>query len=782
MGVDIADINSDQRDDIVVVDMLPSKNSRQKTMLGSMNIDKYKLSLTEGYNSQFIRNTLQLNNGIDPTTNTSLPFSEVGAYYKIHESDWSWSPLIADFDNDGISDLFISNGYGKNITDLDFVNYTSNTTGFGSKAKAIDHLKSQIKNLPSVKLSNRLYLNVSDKVPGLDIGEPNITNGVAYADLDNDGDLDLVLNNINQNSHILVNDSNPKHNHFTVKLNGPSLNPTAIGSKLSLTLIDGQQITKYVSPVRSYMSTMDSRLFFGLGTNSPASLKVLWPDGSLSQIELESNSSNLDIDYKTSAKVKKQTPSTVFSNYSGPEEILDSGVSDNALNDFDLQALLLKPCNIKKPHATIHNDELLITKGDSIYLKVQRGDKWHTTKAKKVDSGHITHMAIGKWKNDIENAIYVTSYNQSLLAETKAELIVLDFDNDFKELARWPLPVGIYSLELFNHVLHDEPIVALAKYPSARHYPIAKGNSLLFYDLSGNDITLNLGLELGSACITDIDIIDINGDNTEDIFITSEWNHPIILTQDKVSGKLNKLAAGLEQYTGLWQSALIEDIDKDGDLDIFLSNFGTNNRYFASKQNPLKIAIEDLDGNGDIDPLIGVFNPSENKYYPYHTRDDLSKTLSLIKKHFNSYSDFGNASFDDLLNIFGNNQKQLYASTTESILLKNSGNFTFEKVELPKEVQYSIVNHVSSLDFDLDGDTDFLLSSNLDNMETHNGRLDALNTLVLIQKDSMVFKSLTSREHGLNLPSPNYQSLTTDSSDLIISSADGVHFFKKNDL
>lgn len=771
MGVDIADINADELEDIVVVDMLPNQNARQKTMLSEMNFDKYQLSLKENYNSQFIRNTLQIHNGFNPE-GIEIPFSEIGANLKIHETDWSWSPIILDYDNDTKADLFITNGYGKNITDLDFINYNSNSGGFGSTENAIENIKEQIRKLPSVDLANCLFLNVSDGNPQLiTSSQKAISNGAAYADLDNDGDLDIVVNNLNKKSEIIINSST--NNSFKIDINGDDFNKDAIGSKVTLNLKNGKKMVRRISPVRSYMSSMDKSLIFGIGDNTILSMEIDWPNGEYSHMTLDGALDNITLDYKHISKIQRPQKSNKESNAFTQEMVLEINSKNRTDLEYDVQPLLTKPCLEEQPLMIKRGPEVFIANYKDEIVKFNTSDPGSTlTSIIKLNGFVVTDVKWAKPNDSDTNVIHFVATKQEKNGSALSKFFILDIVNS-KIIKEWNLDAGIYKFDFINLDDDKDKEIILAHYPTSKDYPNSKGNSLSFYDQQGNSLSPTIP-EFKNLCITSIETVDINGDKRNDIVVNGEWMSPKFLIQ-KEGGTEFQLYDQLYDYKGLWQQTLVEDIDGDGDKDLLLLNIGTNTRYNASKQNPLKIVSDDLDQNGRIDPILINFNESEKEYYTYHSRDDIAKVLPLIKNNYNSYEAFGNASADEIINGLKMDVNFKSAYTMESILLEQRENFHFEKVNLPKEVQYSFLNAAKFHDIDDDQDFDIILLTNNENIETNNGMLDALNTLVLQNIDSLKFESVPLKNSGIIIQEPTYGLIQADENSFFISSSKGIY-------
>lgn len=769
MGVDIADINNDQLDDILVVDMLPSQNSRQKTMLGAMNYDKYKLSLKEGYNPQFIQNTLQLAASVD--SKLSRTYNSISRAVNVHETDWSWSPLIADFDNDTDADIYITNGYGKDITDLDFVNYSANPVGFGTKELAVQKIKEQIDKLPDVKLSNvffeqKEYLQFSRNSQF----NKSITNGAVFSDLDNDGDLDIVQNNLNQNANILINKTQG-NNFLKVVLKQNGSNTSSLGSRVSVQLSNEKWLSKMHAPVRSYLSTMDYDLIFGLGEHEVLSIKVDWVGGGESELTDVAINQTLIID-KSEAVVNSITEKVRDANSLLDIKQVYESQSLISPYEYAMQPLLLKHIQKEKLFIDVIEDSKtrVFIKGEDGNISLSNSSTFEDARSIYNYKGLLSDLEVGVI-NDLPSIVFATVH------DGKSELFILQkSQNIWDAISTKILPKGIYQIAIGNCDDVDGNEVLVGKQPHAEHYPKNPNTDIWYYSLNKDVLIEHTDAAFDSVdgIVTDLKFADLDGDDKPEVFVTGEWMTPCIFKRDL--GKWN-LAPNFidEPLSGLWQSCSFIDADLDGDLDVLLANWGLNSRLKASKNNPLQLIVSDLDGNGKIDPLIGCTNSTDGKVYSYHTRDDIAKQLPSIKQHYPDYQTFGSASFSELLSNYSKSKIEVkLINELESVILENVGNLKFEKHMLPFETQLSNANSFYVVDINKDGKDDVIGLMNDNTSETHNGNMDGSNGVVLLNNDNFKFLPLKERESGLHISNPSYRSVKVSPNEFLISTKDEI--------
>jgi len=754
MGVDAADLNGDGFEEIMVVDMLPNTNARQKTMLGRMNYDKYQLGLKENYHHQFIKNVLQKHNGL--RDGQIFPFTEIGTYSNIHQTDWSWAPLFADFNNDGLNDLYITNGYATNITDLDFVNYNNQNNPFAKKEQVKKELLEKLYKQGSVKLNNAYFENkgnfeFEDLSTMAFKDQPSLSNGVAYADLDLDGDLDLVINNINQPAFVIENTTGD--NYLKIQLNGDQFNKAAIGTKVSI-WINGKIQQKVFAPVRGYLSSVEPVLHFGLGPATTIdSLIIKWHNGSITKKENIEANQKVFFDIKEPQNKEPQNKETKKTPNKKPKlfafkDTLIKNTQPSTTHDYSIQPLLLRQYSSKGFQLAVSNNEGWLFAGalngnSSAIFKIKEDQSLQlhqllNDEVKTVfdavffdlenDGDEDLFIAYGGYKEPVENSSYKDEMyineggifslleNIELKNNTSSCIASTDFDKD-----------GDIDLFVGSQIVPQN----FPQIPSSVFWVNENG------ELKNNIIELLGTNKLG--LISDATWTDLNDDGWEDLVIVGEWMKPLIYINKQ--GKLiEQNISSLKNLNGLWRSVLAGDFDNDGDQDLILGNLGLNTRLSASEESSLQLVDGDLDNNGSNDPLIG-FNLKDEKgnaqTYPYNTRDDVAAQLPVIKQLYPDYKQYGEVTFQSLLTDFDKVAYQIKeVKELRSMALINEGNFNFTAKPLPKELQWSCINTIAEYNFTNGSYSTLIFGMNDYSLETHQGNLGGLGLLVAqIDKD-----------------------------------------------
>jgi hypothetical protein len=749
MGVDIADFNNDKLPDILVLDMFPPDNLRQKTMFApTENYDLYQANLSLGYEPQYVRNTLQLNRG-----NNS--FSEIGYLAEIFQTDWSWAPLFADFDNDGWRDLFISNGYGKDVTDMDYINFTQNLGPFASREERRQLQLEGLGKLKEVRLPNYIFknkkdLSFEDKSAVWGMVQTSISNGVAFVDLDNDGDLDLVINNLNDKAFVYKNkirEIKPhKSNFLKIKLQGPKTNLQGLGAKVFIDYDQGESLEQLYYehyPTRGYKSFVEPIAHFGLGDAQIIKrIQIQWPDGKSQTLHNIAPNQMIELAFEN-ANHKDVSDIADFHqpNY---EEIgksigIDFSHIHPSYKDFNRQRLL--------PHKHSENGPGLAVgdiNGDGLEDFFIGGSKDNPgTFFIQGKNGQFSKIELdsdypfddmGCLLLDIDNDgdldLYVVSGGARYEAGSpnyQDRVYFNDGNGEFK-LADDVLPEINFSGSVVSAADFDgDGLLDLfiggrvipGQYPSAPPSLILKNVGGKFHDITqevlSNDV--NLGM------VTDVLWTDFDGDGKVDLIVIGEWMPIRFFRQTMKEGKILfddvTQQFGPEHSIGWWNSIYAADIDGDGQYEYLLGNLGRNARWKATRERPLKLIAKDFDNNRSIDPIMFQF--LQDAYYAVPGRDLLVSQIPSWKNRFLVYSEFASYTLEDFFNSDDlKGAISLKAETFESSYLKKNSQGKYEIKPLPIEAQFSPIFGI------LQDESELLLTGNFYGNETITGRYDAL--------------------------------------------------------
>jgi enediyne biosynthesis protein E4 len=782
MGTDAADINNDGLTDVVTLDMLPENNKRKKTSFFFMNYERYQAERYMGYEPEFPRNMLQLNNGVYRAGDTSIPFfSEIGQLAGIAATDWSWSVLLADFDNDGWKDAHITNGIGRDFINGDFLEFSNQVfTGSQTREEQERAIRNKLASLEHVNLRNYLYINnrdltFADVSQSAGIDELSMSNGAAYADLDNDGDLDLVVNNIDKEAFVFINSSIQKdkpvtQHYLAVNLKGDSLNNHGFGAKLALYGCGNVQ-TQEQYPVRGYFSSVDQQLHFGLDSClQPDSLIVIWPDNKKQVIFKPAIDTALEISWENANSISSEKaiqPATLFSDITGNSGIIYRH-RDNPFNDFAIQRLLQQKYSQLGPFITsgdINNDgleDLFIGNGINF-----QGQFFIQNKNGGFQSKYITDSI--KMEEDMD-CLFLDADNDG-----DQDLIVTSGDTQYGENSVYLKPrlylndgAGNFSLQS-NAIPDDVKTVAgcvvaadydgdgdsdlfiggrvSSKYPLPARSFILQNQRGVFIDVTNKTCPalVQPGM-VTSAVWTDVD-----NDKHIDLVIAGEWM-PVRFFKNNGS-TLSEVtnSTGLEQMNGMWRKVIAADIDNDGDQDLVAGNLGLNCLYRVSTEEPMKLLAKDIDGNGTIDPVFFYYikdDEGKRHLYPAISRAQFAEQVPGIKKQFLHYDDYARADADDIFKS-KDGLLELVCDETRTCILENLGSGKFRKRLLPQEAQFAPVNAIICEDIDGDGRKDLLLAGNEYQADVMTGRYDALYGCLLKNMRGLDFKVIPNTTHGL---------------------------------
>lgn len=766
MGVDIADINQDGLVDLVALDMLAESYPRQKELMSTMIQDRYATLAKLGYGYQQMRNVLQLNNG-DGT------FSEVGCLAGVYQTDWSWGPLLADFNNDGLRDLFIGNGYRRDVTNWDYLLYTADSIqrlGGLTPARFPD-VNDYLELIPETPLQNYMYQYLGDlqfKNVSTEWGLTQLTysNGSVYSDLDNDGDLDLVVNNLDSPAGVYKNRATELQkggNWLQLQVEGPSANPFAIGSKVRVTTTEGQVHYAEVSPTRGFFSSVDLLVHIGLGaTAQPCKVEVEIPGVGLVVQDQVTPNQRLTIRATAASPGAIQAP--VYQPSFKAASIPVFRHTEDEMNDFNRERLL--PWETGKPGPSLAVgdvnkdglDDFFVGNGPGslggLFVSTGAGFRNASTSAFTEDAGlEDTGACFFDADGDGDLDLAVASGGNSFPSSSKKYPVRFYLNDGRGNFAKSPnaMPIHVQNI----HCLRaydidqdgDEDLIAGGGIVPGG-YPVPPNSYVLRSDKGVfTDITKQVAPDLANlGMVRCLLWADLDGDSQSELVVGGEWM-PIHIFK-LVSGKfvLATNQFGLETTNGFWRSLAVADLDQDGDLDLVAGNLGLNTRYSASLEAPLRLHAKDFDSNGSIDPIMTQME--QGMEVPVAMRDLLIKQLPPLKKKFVRFSDYAKATLADVFDEKDLKGAQVLQCNTLASTVFVNQNGRFSGVALPRMAQVAPINGIQAVDVDRDGDLDLLVAGNEYGQQVETGRLDAGNGAVILNLGAGQFKVLPAVQTG----------------------------------
>jgi enediyne biosynthesis protein E4 len=798
MGVDIADFNNDALPDIITLDMLPEDNRRQKLLQLQENYESFALMVNQGLNPQYMRNMLQLNNGIISSSKVSkeealkvnreatnspstgggrgeATFSEIGQLAGVSNTDWSWCPLLADYDNDGYKDLFITNGYFRDYTNKDFLRYW----GDYKVKKAVDRepvlLMDLIRAMPSTSVINYIFRNNHNctftnqqKQWGMD--KPAVSSGAVYADLDNDGDLDLVVNNINENAFVYRNTAreSTKAGYLSLVLHYKKPNWFALGTKVYVYDRHGVQYEE-MNPTRGYLSCVTSRLHFGLDSTATVdSIKIIWPDRTVQLLTSVKANQQLTIDYASPKPVIDDDPvyarKTIFT---PADKLFTYTHTDQSENDFKRQLLMLfmySKCGPVIAKGDVNKDGLedLFVSGDKnkpgrIYNQNANGSFYEVPDCIIGDenSSTISAAAFVDVDGDGDQDLYIAKGGYGLYepgtGALQDELYLNDGHGRFKT-AMGGLPnVNANSKSCVRPCDFDgdgdmDLFVGGRVIPG--RYPLAPTSYLLVNNGKGQFTAAavpfsNIGM------VTDAQWVDLDKDGRKDLVLCGEFM-PVTVFMNTPAGFVDKTSMYFDKpANGFWFTLQVADLDQDGYDDIIAGNLGLNSCLHVSEKEPGVLYYADFDSNGSIDPFFTYYIQGES--YPFVSRDELNEQIYPMRKIFTSYAAYSTATINDIFTkeeLAKAGRLQVTETRSQAFLNKNG---KMVPIELPMQAQFSAVTNIIADDFNGDGKKDLLLFGNHSDNRLKLGCIDASYGCLLTGDGKGNFTYVNQPRSGLDI-------------------------------
>lgn len=793
MGQDVVDINNDGLADVIELDMNPADNYRKKMMLSPSMYQTFQNFDLFGYQYQYVRNTLQLNQGPKLGQNGVIGnpvFSEIGFLSNVAQTDWSWTPVVADFNNDGFRDMIITNGFPKDVSDRDFMTYRQ-------QAYAVSSKETVLKQIPEIKISNYAFQNNGDltfkdvsKAWGLDL--PTFSNGAVYADLDNDGALDMVINNVNDEALVYRNTSRDDEknlanvHYLQLSFKGDKQNINGLGTLVSIFYDHGKQQVYENNPYRGYLSSMQNMAHFGLGRVAMVdSVIVKWPNGK------EQKLTNVKADQKVKVDIANAGSSYTISQPLIATDALFTEVTDSVgihytniepnFVDFNIQKLLPHKLSEYSPALAvgdIDNDGLddMIVGGDSynqakVFFQkangkfIQRNLLPGTTFPPIIfkDGGLLLVDVNGDGKLDL----YVASGGYEAAPndpEYQDRLYLNDGKGNFT-IAKDAVPTNFTSklcVRAFDYNKDGKLDIFVSGRVKPWEYPKPVSSIILRNDSQNGkakftDVTAQVapGLkDVGLVC--DALFTDFDNDGWPDLIMAGEWMPVTFLKNNQ--GKFSNVTAttGIAGQLSWWNSITAGDFRHTGRMDYIIGNIGQNSLMQASDEYPVYVTAKDFDKSGAYSAIPSIYmldKDGNKKEFPVQGRDDMLKQMISMKKKYTNYVSFATSSMDDILTPEQRKGAlRLKANMLKSCYVRNDGKGKFTLIPLPMQAQVSVINGMQTGDFDGDGNMDVVMNGNDFGTEASIGRYDALNGLMLKGNGKGNFKPLSILQSGIYIP------------------------------
>ena len=769
MGVDIADITNDGLPEIITMDMLPSDPYLLRRSLGEDSYDLFHHKLNAGYHHQYARNTLQLNRGDDK-------FSEIARFSGVHATDWSWSSLFFDFDNDGLKDLFVSNGIPKRMNDIDYIKFIGDE-GFQKKIKENEITDKELKlvdQFPEIKIENVFFKNSGNakfnKLANIKNDKKTFSNGAIYADLDNDGDLDVVVNNINDYVMVYENKTNTNQKNVSINLSitGPPKNLNALGAKVIV--YAGNYVRTYENYcVRGFMSSSMIPLQVGLGTSIPDSMVLIWPDNSFQKIKYNPKETLIKLSYTSGlpafdyASLKSQVRNAALTDVTSALGVHHKH-QENPFIEFNREPLIPHMVSREGPALAVgdvNNDGLEdfyvgSCKFDTscLFIQTKQGRFIKTSQiAFEVDNNYEdVDAAFADLNNDNFMDLVVARGGNEYSGKSpmlKPRVYISDGKGNFikSEHAIYEsIVLNASTVSVFdaNGDSHLDLFFGARSVP--REYGTVPSSYLLINDGKGKFVLDKKKSEIISSVgfITSSRLSDINKDRKTDLCVTTEWNG-IYWFENTTNGFVKNIVTNDK---GWWNTLTISDLDNDGDLDIVAGNLGLNNKFNVSEREPLSMYFDDFDDNGTKEQFLTYF--LQGKEIPFNNHEELIKQIPQLKKRYLFASDFAKGDVNSIVGKKLNNLAKLEANNFKSMVFENNGTNQFSQQALGWQAQLSSIKCILPLFYNNDDLPDLLIAGNFYHNNIQMGRYDADYGAILINKGDLRFEYLTVNQKNLN--------------------------------
>jgi hypothetical protein len=789
MGQDVVDINNDGLADVIELDMNPPDNYRKKMMMPSKSYTTYQNFDFFGYQYQYVRNTLQLNLGPRVGENDSIgapAFSDIGYLSGISQTDWSWDPLVVDFDNDSYRDLVVTNGFPHDVSDHDFIAYRKQSTGLISK-------KTLLEQIPQVKLPNYAFRNEGDLTFGdvtntWGLSLPTFSNGAAYADFDNDGAMDMVINNINDEALLYRNtirDKNSAATHFLeIKFKGGTQNIDGLGAFATIYYDRGLQVYEN-NPYRGYISSVQNVAHFGLGkTTLVDSVVIKWNNDKKQTIKNVKANQVLEVTIADAVDYSWQQPKT-DENALFKEVTKSTGIkyfhNDADLIDFNIQTTLPHKLSEYCPALAAGDidgnglDDLIIG-GNSynhaqLFLQQQSGRFLQRDLFTGKESDSINYKDAGilifDANGDSSLDVYIASggYKSERNSPNYQDRLYMNDGNGNFTLVADALPKNYTSklcVRAMDYNRDGKPDLFVSGRVDPRQYPKPVSSFIFRNDsdkgkIKFTDVTEQVapGLKnVGMVC--DALFTDFDNDNLPDLVLTGEWMPVIFLKNEGGKFKDVTSGSGISNKPGWWNSIVAGDFRNMGRTDYIVGNVGLNTLYQASEEHPVFITAKDFAQNNSYIPIMSLFLPDKEgklKEFPADGRDEIIERIPALRKRFNNYKPFATATMDEIFPAdVRKDAQRLKATMLQSCYLRNEGNGKFTMIPLPNQAQVSALDGMIADDFNGDGNLDIAINTNDYGTDVTIGRYDALNGLVLEGDGKGGFIPLSILQSGIFIP------------------------------